>query len=636
MASTIAIHPIYGTGGDDVISGTTRSDVISGGGGDDTAYGNVGNDEVWGGSGDDLLYGNSGNDILYGSGGPNLQQVSTVTMTDDYPVTVTFDGETAGYRNSFGYYKVNPETGEIYDVDIVWANASQQGSGGDLIVGETQETLDVGAGDQFGVFIVSNGYSYNQSFYSDWDGTGTFEFRNADGSVATLESTNPALHHVAEDGTETEILVQKYHTAAHGDNLGLNPDGLLHTTGILKTDAGTLTLGFEDLYGGGDLDFDDSVFTLDIGVANAQFLNGHFAIDNSDGANGGDDGGIIVADPDDNDTLYGGTGQDELHGRAGNDYLSGGTGSDELHGGSGTDVLHGNQGSDTLYGNSGDDVLYGGNSADMLQGNSGNDTLHGGSSSDEMYGNSGDDTLYGGTGSDVLSGGSGNDLLEGGTGADTISGGSGNDVIHGNQGADVLNGNSGNDFFIGGSGRDIITGGAGVDTVSYADANSSVRIDLHGKRVTGGDHDTINGVENAIGSDHNDWFRGDVRDNELTGGAGDDYIRGTKGTDTLTGGSGSDIFAWRSSDLDGSLDVVSDFSASDGDTLDLSAIITDTPEFDILDYIQFADNSVDTTVQIDTDGSGGQSHGWESLAVLSGVSGHSETESYEQDFFTFG
>ncbi|MCR9243338.1 MAG: DUF4114 domain-containing protein [Rhodobiaceae bacterium] len=575
MASLPATHPLIGTSNDDTISGTRHSDVMSGGRGNDVMTGETGHDEVWGGQGDDVLYGNSGNDFLYGSGGPNIVQVTAIPIANDYPVSVIFEGETAGYRNSFGYYKIDSETGAIYDVDVIWENASLQGSGGSLIGGETTVPLDVAPGDQLGFFIVSNGYSYNNY---DALGEGSYSFTNADGSAASLTSSNPKLVHTSDDGTVTEIRHHQYHTAAFGDTLGLNPDGILHTTGILKTDAGTLTLGFEDLYNGGDRDFDDSVFTVDIGTANAQVLNAHYRSEQGlpdivyDG-----DGNTPNAEPvQDNDILYGGTGSDELWGHKGNDQLYGGTGNDELHGGSGDDTLHGGSNNDVLYGNLGNDFVYGDNGDDHLYGNSGDDYLNGGGNNDRIEGSAGNDTLLGEHGNDILSGGSGDDVLDGGNGADELSGGSGadslaggagSDELSGNSGSDILDGGSGNDELLGGSGDDTlfggsgndilyghsgddildggtgsdqIHGGSGIDTVDYQSWSKGIRANLAEGTVIGNGTDTLTGIENLIGSSHNDKIIGSNKANTLSGGDGNDYIAGHAGDDTVYGGTGND------------------------------------------------------------------------------------------------
>jgi len=285
MTSTAAIHPIVGTRAGETIQGTRMSDVISGRGGNDVIAASVGNDQLWGGSGDDRISGGSGHNVIHGSGGPSLVQPTLMTITEDYDGKVIFQGETAGYRNTFGWYKIDGETGQIVDADIIWANASRQGSGGDLVVGQSEVPLALAAGDQIGFFIVANGFSQNN--FGALEG-GSYQFRNADGSPATLDSVNPGLWHVGDDGQETQINGHKYHTAGYGDHVRLNADGeaslargdgFLHTTGVMQIDEGTVTLGFEDLYLGGDQDFDDTVFTVDIGQANAQLLNAHYAVD---------------------------------------------------------------------------------------------------------------------------------------------------------------------------------------------------------------------------------------------------------------------------------------------------------------------------------------------------------------------
>jgi len=650
MAITDPISPIYGTGENDTIRGTNRSDIISAKAGDDLAIGSNGNDEVWGGSGDDILYGNPGNDVLYGSGGPNYVPATTFTLTEDYPVSVIFSGETAGYRNSFGYYKVDAETGTLQNASIIWENASILGSGGSLITGESSASLDVSAGETFGIFIISNGFSYND--FDDFE-SGQYEFRNADGTTATLSSTAPDLWHIGEDGTETKIWAPNgiYHTAGYGENAAINADGLEHTVGVMKADVGTVTIGFEDLYGLGDKDFDDSVFTLDVGPANANFINAHYNIGSEDEeappGDGLDTPAVVFSD---NDILYGGSGSDELHGKSGNDQLFGDSGSDELHGGSGADLLNGGSGKDVLYGNSGDDNLDGGSSNDLLYGGSGNDTLQGGSAVDTLHGNSGDDVLDGGSGHDQLFGGSGddqldggvgsdelhgnsgNDTLNGGSGSDDLFGGSGNDILSGGSGADNIQGGGGNDTIFTGSGHDTVNGGSGIDTVDYSDLDSGVRIDLHGKRTAGGDSDSLISVENAIGSDFDDWFRGDLRDNALDGGGGYDTIRGNKGSDQLTGGAGGDEFLWFTSDLDGSVDTILDFSAIEGDVLNLSNVLNPEFDFDVSLFLSFNDNGEDTTIGIDADG-GGDS--FTDFAILEETTGITLTEAVEADFFTF-
>ncbi len=51
-------------------------------------------------------------------------------------------------------------------------------------------------------------------------------------------------------------------------NQALNPDGLQHAVSYYYKDY--LVIGFEDLWGGGDKDYNDTVFAIDIGKANAR------------------------------------------------------------------------------------------------------------------------------------------------------------------------------------------------------------------------------------------------------------------------------------------------------------------------------------------------------------------------------
>ncbi|WP_420414967.1 DUF4114 domain-containing protein [Roseibium sp.] len=554
MASLPATRPMIGTNEDDVLTGTRHSDVMSGRFGDDIMTGQNGNDEVWGGTGDDTLYGNNGNDILYGSGGPDLIDVTGIEIVDDHPVSVVFEGETAGYRNTFGDYKVQDD-GLITDVEILWPNASLQGSGGDLVQGESREFLDVEAGDRIGFFIISNGYNLNNGYQGlDLDVTQDTEnapelvFRDNDGNQATIHSDGPKLYHIAADGSETWIRTHAYHTAAFDETADLNPDGILHTTGVLKADAGTITLGFEDLYNGGDRDFDDSVFTVDIGLANSLVLNAHYQqeTDSTDPEPEPGNGNTVdEIERSDNDVLIGGDGADELHGRSGDDDLSGNNGHDDLHGGSGNDELNGNAGQDNLYGNSGNDHLYGGNHDDNLNGNNGDDALYGEAGNDTLIGGTGNDYLEGGNGDDTLIGGSGDDVQLGGYGNDTLRGGAGNDQLDGGNDNDELVGGAGNDILTGGNGEDDLTGGAGNDQLDGGDGDDSLIGGSGDDVLTGGyGEDTIRGGAG------NDELRGGNNNDSLYGGHDDDVFYGDAGDDMIHGGRGNDTVDYSAFDVD--------------------------------------------------------------------------------------
>ena len=52
----------------------------------------------------------------------------------------------------------------------------------------------------------------------------------------------------------------------------LNPDGIQHVAAFAVEDSPYLMIGFEDLYMGGDLDFNDLLFAVDIGETNIEEL----------------------------------------------------------------------------------------------------------------------------------------------------------------------------------------------------------------------------------------------------------------------------------------------------------------------------------------------------------------------------
>ena len=360
----------------------------------------------------------------------------------------------------------------------------------------------------------------------------------------------------------------------------------------------------------------------------------------------------------DRDVLYGGAGNDELHGGGDRDVLYGGDGNDELRGGAGNDVLYGGPGIDELHGDGGNDVLI-----DKEQRGWGNGALRGGAGDDvliaaggHMYGEAGNDILiatggaqaWGGPGADTLIGpGSGNvmyidsdagvtvnladgtasgghaeftDPITGVKSYDTISGFTG---IVGSRHDDTLTGDEKDNFFRGLGGADHFVGGEGTDTVYYGGKNGrdGVTVDLDAGTARGGHatvkdsdgmvlrSDTLDGIENLIGSNYADKLMGNGEANSLSGQDGNDVLEGRggmdslgggKGADTLNGGSGADhlsghdgadtfVFGGESivttpEALPGETDKVHDFSglgadgvkqeSEHGDKLDLSGLKT--------------------------------------------------------------
>ncbi len=147
-------------------------------------------------------------------------------------------------------------------------------------------------------------------------------------------------------------------------------------------------------------------------------------------------------------------------------------------------------------------------------------------------------TLANGT-SVLATGTAGVDTLTGSTAADLLRGGDGNDTLHGLAGNDRLEGGNGNDSLFGGAGNDL-----------------------------------------------------------LIGGAGDDILYGGSGNNILTGGANADTFTWQAGDVGKS--TITDFNATDGDRINLSDLLPDITDTNVLSYLKV--DTATSTIQVSTSG----------------------------------
>ncbi|MBU1211985.1 MAG: cadherin-like domain-containing protein [Alphaproteobacteria bacterium] len=288
-----------------------------------------------------------------------------------------------------------------------------------------------------------------------------------------------------------------------------------------RDELGTVTFNYEVTDGS------ESIFqlaVLDVVQLPGQEIIGSDQDDRIIGAPGDDSIDALGG----NDVVAGREGDDLIEAGDGNDRISGGIGDDDLRGGDGDDTLFGEDGDDILDGGWGDDILFGGNGDDVLIGEDGDDQLHGGAGDDRLLGGQGDDELYGGTGGDFLDGGDGDDLLSGGEDDDVLSGGAGHDVIDGGGGDDLILAEADD-------GNDVIDGGDGVDTLILSGITTATYVDLSANAASGEDigNDSVNGIENVVGSQADDLIVGDGEANRFVGNMGDDEIDGGDGDDVF-------------------------------------------------------------------------------------------------------
>lgn len=207
----------------------------------------------------------------------HVLDLSTLSIVQEYTGSITFMGESAGYRNTLGMYEIMPD-GSIDNIEIIYANASAAGSGGDLVRGTSKVDVEFAAGSTVGFFIIPNGAGYYATRLLLEDDSSQYEFRDSAGNVATTSSDDRIyLWHIGEDGTETLIRGAGSNVSLHSyksddDEFNLNGDNIDHTKFVYQVadDRAVLDMNFEDIYGGGDRDYNDVMFRLDIGPANIQ------------------------------------------------------------------------------------------------------------------------------------------------------------------------------------------------------------------------------------------------------------------------------------------------------------------------------------------------------------------------------
>jgi Ca2+-binding RTX toxin-like protein len=442
------MQTIIGSSGNDVLTAKTAGDAIIGKGGSD------------------VLTANGMGNVLVGDGGSAAKSVALDKMSihQDVNAHVHFDGSAAGFHNTVGMY-VYDNAGNVVSTSLLFNDVSAQGVAG----GAVDMNVALKAGQHIGFFVAPNAAGLNDIQKLVADG-GTFHLVNTkDGAPANVFSGEPMQIAYETPDHQWSVVHTQYWTDIYTTNTNDNRDGFQHASVSTDAATGQMHVKFEDLQGGGDRNFFDANFTVDIGTANA-VLMAH-------------DGTTASAASHD-DTLVGGAGNDILLGLAGNDTLIGGAGNDKIYGGSGDDIIDGVTGHD--MGNEFGSPIhpaYVSKEHDALFGGAGNDHIYSAGNS-EIVGGSGFDTLdysrFDGSVSvdltrhlSLLSNGTG-DYIEG---VEALIGTSHNDSLSGDKRANTIDGGAGNDIIIGGKGADILTGGAGHNAFIWQKSDVGTGVD---------------------------------------------------------------------------------------------------------------------------------------------------------------
>ena len=553
--------------------------MLFGGVGGDTLNGGWGNDSLWGGPGEDTLVGGPGSDTFYITfeegvagipdsvegddirdempgqdlDGDNTTGESDVIVvdTDFHRDTISFEKWEDQEENTAVTLDLSSTTDNVNNIENIIGSAED-----DTLTGDANpNTIEGGDGEDM---------------LDGMGGMDTVSYRSSDRAVKIDLSDDTA----ADRGSRGD---------AAGDSINNfeNIIGSAHDDDLRGTVAGTANT-IEGLAGADFLDGGDADTT---GLQTLAELNTAIGADAGDtdisdtlsyrsssagvtvnlataSASGGDATGDEIETFDvDYDHDADGDGADST------DAVEAEFSTFEnIIGSAHRDVLTGDDRMNTIMGGAGDDVIKGGKSDDTLEGGPGADTLDGGHTRTD---NTDPSDVYMDTASySRAAAGVTVDLDAGrGTGGDAM----GDRFIS----IEHFLGSGNDDMFIAGEDADNIDGGAhdadnmvggepdydgsDGDTVSYEKSEEGVHVDL-GEMVqamdaaTAGEPDNpegsyargdmLDGIENVMGSNHDDVLEGNEARNEISGGDGDDELMAIANTggggDVLMGGHGDD------------------------------------------------------------------------------------------------
>nr|WP_269783233.1 calcium-binding protein [Marinibactrum halimedae] len=603
---------------------------IEGSEGSETLEGGEGNDWLWANGGDDTLTGLDGDDWLLGGEGNDTFIFNT---GDGHDTVVDAEGENTLVINGTAVEHLQAVMGEsdVYQ----WVNAD-----GEIL---DEETLFIANGDQLQILVggansgdsitVRDFHFDNNHFGLSFSEPEAPEMPEMPGNTDGMFVWNPEeITDITETGSEwlafrlwARLYPGLLEGPFHGRAIYYDADHFAGRITFEGSEYNDILIGAEGrrsfLYGNAGDDYirDDGYVEVEpnmlnvfaggsgsdtiIGGEGTDYLfGGHDSLSIGDTPSTSSDwptvnnfgqwySNLMTANlydvEGDENTIYGGGGNDFISGDHYTDYLFGGDGNDRILGQRGDDIISGESGNDLIFGDSRfrdfhntvenliyyyssfvstdsgqhthDDILSGGEGNDHIFGELGNDTISGGEGNDTLMGDRSyrqnlsslltdgyDDTsqeafqLAGELhGDDVLDGGAGNDYLYGNGGNDTLSGGEGNDWVIGDDHAIDLQ-YHGNDSLYGGAGDDVLIGGAGDDLIEGGEGNDSLYGDGHF-------YETEEGVRVEVGDNPADYGTGNDRlfggagEDQISGGAGDDYLSGDEGDDVLLGGGGSDV-----------------------------------------------------------------------------------------------
>ena len=702
---------VYGGGGNDFLRGGMDADSLFGDGGKDVLFGDMGVDELLGGAGDDMLFGGAGDDLLMGGAGDDVLEggAGADSHHGDGRVNAMTGEPVADTGSDTAAYTISPEAVTVNLGGA--GTADDPIAMGGHATGDTFMGIENLRGSMYDDMLVGHSPHADYMPMDDESTTDVDESMLDDGANTIYGNMgadrikgmggadmlyggkgDDALY--GGDGMGGADGNDKLYGQIGDDQLngGLGNDTLTGGAGADKLFGGWVEFPdgpdgdpapMADLEGIDTADYSMSPEGVHVDLTPADIDENRQTPDAIPLGKGGDAEGDSYHDIQNltgsahMDMLKGDMNDNVLMGMGGDDWddqettdvveggLFGGAGQDELHGGDGNDWLDASGRGETSGAVTDNDGVAEANTANLIMGGRGDDMLIGGAGHDrnEMDPD-GPDNSTGTTDGDTdddnaitfeggLFGGAGDDTLDGGAGADMIMGEAGDDVII-YDAAD--NAAVDDDGIPAASITDMVDGGAGMDTLDASESTAGLTLDLNttddafvnienvigseeaantltgdamANSLTGGDEaDTIagmggndmimagDGADVAItGGDGNDTIYGGDGNDSLSGGDGADMLVGGEGADTLVGGTGRDTFVLGmepdhggddgdpTTGGDGITDQIADFNSLQGDMIDLTAL--NLSNADLEDIIGAATVPTDGTVALDLSEYGG-------------------------------
>ncbi|CAN5286541.1 calcium-binding protein [soil metagenome] len=615
----------YGRGGDDLMAGRAGNDTLFGEDGWDALQGGDGDDALFGGNDDDFLEGENGADLLDGGSGSDMALYWSSNITSGVTVNLNITGpQNTGGGGFDTLVSIENIWGTNFDDTLIGDGADNWFVGGgnqDTLIGaDGNDYLDGGAGGD----ILDGGAG--DDYLDGGAGTDTASYIDATSGV-TVDLRITAAQDTVGAGIDTLVLIENVTGSNFNDVLigSGDPNAMQSFNTLLGMDGDDLLDGggMNDIIDGGagvdtvTLARAGSAVTVDLSLTTRQNTGGY--------------GKETISNV---ENVIGSKFNDVIKGSAADNIITGGGGADRLTGGAGADTFVFNALSDSTV--AARDTITDFNHA---QGDkidlSGIDAVSGGGHDDFVMTNAFHHTAgelavtKTATGWLVQGDVNGDGIADFGldlacttalTASDFIGvvGGSAAApvtpppvVVAPNPpvvtpplvtppvvtapkppapvaGGIVVDASS--------AAKNVYVGSAGVDTLDYSHAAAAVAVNLGTTAIQntfGAGKDTISGFENVIGTCGKDTLTGDAHDNVLTGGAG---------ADKLTGGLGADTFVFHAGDsgvyskglvMAGSADTITDFSAAQGDKIDMTGFTNVTVAFVTDHYEIHADTNHD-------------------------------------------